>query len=463
MVQCTDDDNVHKVCVFKNLVLYQGEILYIVEYPDEAKSIEMPDPTVFDLEAETLSIVDYAVPNIVHPITMESLKSRISSSAGKKNINVAHYKLAMFQRVRSLTNWYWAMNSISNTFHRLCDQLGACTQEKVHEVALLQPATYSTTQRDRKNAHLAIRTGQHSSASDELKGCLGPMFWVDHPRMHDAREWVGDELVMLDSVHFGVGKSVIQPNVALEIDGEFAFEPSSIKTGQKRVEFLRKCASLPPVPPIEDTPSVVLINRPFADGRSIIGLDDVYDRLKRTLPPHVDLTLHFPRGGSGLHDQASTFAKASVLVIPHGAATANFAFLPLDAVVLDVHALHKKFQHDSGIVNSLPSPPYNVTILPIDCASRTEPHSTAFSELPAWNKLTSAEQAELLSPATVNQDLVRRLKELLGFSVIDWLDLRAYHPDAEELTQAIIDAVSLWESKVKIRKSKMMKDKPKEN
>lgn len=211
---------------------------------------------------------------------------------------------------------------------------------------------------------------------------------------------------------------------------------------------------MPIVPPRQNNPSVVLINRPFGDGRSILGLDDVYDRLKRVLPPEVELTLHFPRGGTGLHDQASTFAKASILVIPHGAATANFAFLPLDAVILDVHALHKKLVHDTGIVKSLPSPPYNVSILPVDCSTKTEPHSTAFSQLPQWKKLSSEERAELLSPATVNKELAARLKQLLGISVIDWLDLRAYHPDVEQLTQAVLDALDLWKQKVKYRQNK---------
>lgn len=278
---------------------------------------------------------------------------------------------------------------------------------------------------------------------------------VDHPRLHDASNWLGDEMVVMDQVYFGIGKSVIQPNVALEIDGEFAFEPSNQEVSRKRIEFLRQCASLPPIPPIQDKPSVVLINRPFEDGRSIIGLDDVYDRLKREFSEDVSVHLHYPRGGSGLHDQASTFAQASVLVIPHGAATANFAFLPLDAVILDVHALDKKFKHDTGIVESLPSSPYNVTIVPIDCSGRTEPHATAWTQIPEWKKLSDAEKAELLSPATVNNDLVHRLKSLLGYSVIDWLDLRAYHPDAEELTQEVVNAVKLWKSKTKIRKSRL--------
>ena len=98
------------------MALYQGELLYIVDDQDEVEAVTMPNPTVFDLEAETLSIVDYAVPNIVHPITLDALKLRIKSSTRKKALSVARYEQAMFQRVRSLTNWYWAMNSISNTF-----------------------------------------------------------------------------------------------------------------------------------------------------------------------------------------------------------------------------------------------------------------------------------------------------------------------------------------------------------
>jgi hypothetical protein len=36
--------------------------------------------------------------------------------------------------------------------------------------------------------------------------------------MHDEAQWVGDEILLMDTVYFGVGKSVVQPNVALQID-----------------------------------------------------------------------------------------------------------------------------------------------------------------------------------------------------------------------------------------------------
>lgn len=41
---------------------------------------------------------------------------------------------------------------------------------------------------------------------------------VDHPKLHDETQWIGDEVVLMDKVYFGVGKSVVQPNVALQKD-----------------------------------------------------------------------------------------------------------------------------------------------------------------------------------------------------------------------------------------------------
>ena len=61
----------------------------------------------------------------------------------------------------------------------------------------------------------------------------------------------------------------------------------------------------------------------------------------------------------------------------------------------------------------------------------------------------------MLSPAVVNEDLVHRLKALMGWSVIDWLDYRAYHPDPEELTAEVVAAVELWREKVKLRRERM--------
>ena len=150
----------------------------------------------------------------------------------------------------------------------------------------------------------------------------------------------------------------------------YLYKQANNTVSQLRTKFLRQCAALPPVPLIQPRPSVVLINRPYNDGRSILGLDEIYVKLRAKLPPGVDLSLRIPRGGMTLHEQASLFNDASVVVIPHGAATANFNFLSLDTVILDVFALERKRLHDRGILDSLPSPPYNLTMIPIDCASK---------------------------------------------------------------------------------------------
>ena len=114
------------------------------------------------------------------------------------------------------------------------------------------------------------------------------------------------------------------------------FRQANATMGLKRVEYLRQCAGLPAVPPAMSSPSVLLVNRPFDAGRHIIGLDDVYDRLKRRLPPEVPVRLYLPRIES-LEAQAATFASANVVVVPHGAGNANFLFLPRTAG--ELHAL----------------------------------------------------------------------------------------------------------------------------
>ena len=108
------------------------------------------------------------------------------------------------------------------------------------------------------------------------------------------------------------------------------FRQANATMGLKRVEYLRQCAGLPAVPPAMRTPSVLLVNRTFDAGRHISGLDDVYDRLKRRLPPEVPVRLYLPRIES-LEAQAAMFASANVLVVPHGAGNANFLFLPRTA------------------------------------------------------------------------------------------------------------------------------------
>ena len=257
----------------------------------------------------------------------------------------------------------------------------------------------------------------------------------------------------MKDVLFGVGNEVIQPNTALLDDNDQeVYLQANASMALLRTRYLRECAGLPPEPLIEDKPSVVLINRPYGDGRSIVGLDEIYSRLKDRLPSSIPLSIQIPNGKMSLHDQASIYAKASVLVTPHGAATANFNFLPMDTVVLDVFALNRKFEHDHGIIKSLPSPPYNLTIFPVNCSLDTEASVSATTKLDVWQNLNFRQRHKLLTEKDITI-LEKRVRKLVGMGIMEWMDFRSYHPLVSDVVSAVINALELWDHKVSHRRA----------
>lgn len=200
---------------------------------------------------------------------------------------------------------------------------------------------------------------------------------MNHPSGTEIEGRPLDQLVLLKKLLVGIGEDVVQPKAALSADGEVQYKPVQAERGIQRVRFLRQCAGLLPTPFLRPRPSILLVNRPYADGRSILSLDDVYDRLRRSLPKDVDVRIFLPRGDAGISDQATAFDAATVVVAPHGAATANFNFLPHDAVALGVFALTGRFGHDEAVGDSMPVPPYNITVLPVDCTGEKKSKRTA--------------------------------------------------------------------------------------
>ena len=219
------------------------------------------------------------------------------------------------------------------------------------------------------------------------------------------------------------------------------------------MQFIRQCAGLPPTPPPPTRPAILLVNRPYPDGRSILGLDDVSDRLRRSLPFDVPVRIFLPRGDAGIADQARAFAASTVVVAPHGAATANFNFLPYDAVALGVFALAGRWGHDEAVGASMPAPPYNVTVWKVDCQGMTEARANAAGEVPEFSALPAKDQVALLLGREMNvTGWSARVKELLGISLLDWMDYRSYSPDVKVLTQQVLDGVVEWEKKVVARR-----------
>lgn len=230
------------------------------------------------------------------------------------------------------------------------------------------------------------------------------------------------------------------------------FKQAEPKISLKRVQFLRQCAALPPNPTPRTNPSILLVNRAYNDGRSILGLDDVADRLRRALPEDVPVQIFLPRGDAGIADQASAFNDATVVVAPHGAATANFNFLPLDAVALGVFALNGRWGHDEAVGASLPNPPYNVSVWKVDCRDSTEARANAAGEFAEFRALPAEDQVALLLGKDMGKERTEQVKKFLGISLLDWMDYRSYAPDPGDLTQAVLDAVEEWRKKVALRR-----------
>lgn len=82
----------------------------------------------------------------------------------------------------------------------------------------------------------------------------------------------------------------------------------------------------------------------------------------------------------------------------------------------------------------------------------TEPFADGLKRHPLWGTLTVEQQKELLSHTTVDGELEIKVKEWLNMQLLDFMDYRAYHPNAENLTQAVLDAVALWKDKTASRR-----------
>ena len=220
ILQCSKAKRIYQICHFYNLVLYQAQLMYIIPDSKVGMPIKLPDPMVFETDTETLSVHDYSLPNMLKVIGETEALQRISTGVADgdspelRRLLIFRRKHAMFQRIRSFTNWYWLMNSVSNAYHRMCKYFKACTFEEVKEVALLQPVSKVS----RRNLGLTSHVNRTDPPPAVLAvmDCLGPMFWVDHPDMYDHSLWPPNQVVLMDEVHFGIGTDVVQPNTALK-------------------------------------------------------------------------------------------------------------------------------------------------------------------------------------------------------------------------------------------------------
>ena len=204
---------------------------------------------------------------------------------------------------------------------------------------------------------------------------------MNHRKKNEEKPRPDRKVIVLKRIMAGIGTEVAEPYSAKNKENKVPYRRMVGDVALARQRYFRQCAGLPADPPPAQGASVLLVNRPHGGGRHIIGLDDVYDRLVRELSPlGIPVRLYLPRS-EHLADQASVFASANVLVVPHGAANTNFAFLPHNATVFVVHAIGHRYILDLDHAQALPTPTYNVTLIPIRCKSKKRLRFVGFDRL----------------------------------------------------------------------------------
>lgn len=234
----------------------------------------------------------------------------------------------------------------------------------------------------------------------------------------------------------GIGDVVSEPHSAKGPRDEIRYQRANGTLALERTRYMRQCAGLPADPPRMTKPSILLVNRPHGSGRHIIGLDDVYDQLVRVLPKDIHVRLYYPRS-EDIAVQAKTFASANILVVPHGAANANFMFLPHETVIFAVYALPGRHILDHDHAQALPSPPYNLTVVPVDCRGSIQADVGRILQIPKFVSMDAKRQAYLLGDVSMGVQKQYTLKNALGMTSKEWMKFVDYAPDTAVLASQI--------------------------
>lgn len=314
--------------------------------------------------------------------------------------------------------------------------MNICAPSQVSEVAIIMPGN--------QNSRPAFRMGPliKMRAVEDLMSCFGPMFMINqaHAEGTAPRD---NRVVIIHRLLAGIGRVVSQPHVAKGPREEIRYKSPESVVGLARTRFLRQCAGLPPDPLQASKVSILLVNRPHRDGRHIIGLDDVHDRLVRGLPaPLFSIKNYYPRSET-MASQAAVFASSNIVVVPHGSANANLAFLPHQAVVFALFAVPSRHDLDKDHIFALPSPPYNVSLVSVDCQESIQANVVKVSGVDGFKDLAAELKTFFLGDPTMSAEKRQALQKHLKMSTKTWMKYVDYTPNATALAEQVMEAA--WE------------------
>ena len=183
--QCSDADNVHKTCMFENLIMYRGDLWFISDPKSSTSSssstggtkqnsIILPEPLVFEVGNSPSN--NFAIPEIISILTKSDALSKIEATAPTTGqLRLGQFDISIFQRTRTFNNWFWALNGAGNMFHRLCKYFDACTATDIKQAAVLQPIIESS--RNLSEVGYVGLPHHHAQTVKDLMKCFGPLLW----------------------------------------------------------------------------------------------------------------------------------------------------------------------------------------------------------------------------------------------------------------------------------------------
>ncbi|GAB4821467.1 hypothetical protein N2152v2_008513 [Parachlorella kessleri] len=505
-VKCNEDNWWFSVCHLTSVTLWKGQLYYV----STNTSFELPEARLNERS------FDPRVKEVISVITPEALQAKLLAEGAQPDQAVRHEQGYLFSPW-VLANYWHTTDDTAQLYLRFCQHLGLCAYDpsRVKSTALLAYHNMDMPE----NFGLGVRQLYGCFASTLYQVAPFPPHGPGTPpralRLPPAtaglgtehKDLIGDDvpLVVFARVMLGVGKQ------AIPLHGpQYGLEVASDKDKLGRISYMRTCAGLGPLPdPLPAQPAasiqlpqtvldgngsssdgadgnsntgesmgrrrhtragkrsvhqrqrarphVVLVNRRFTAGRSIVRLDEAYFMLQQQ---GVSVSLAFVEGTS-LAAQAAVFSRADILVVPHGAATGNLYFLPRHAVIIQVSSFVVHLNHDNSIAKGIPSPFFNITYKSIYSTDVdfVEPIMSKVRRNPGFQRLPPAMQAAALVNGT-NLSLISHVDFVAntpGFQTVDfpglWKDPHEatyylnYNVPPERLVAEVLEGIQLWKQK----------------
>lgn len=334
-----------------------------------------------------------------------------------------------------LNNWWHTMDDVGNTAFRFCKYLKKCSYQELRDTTSsvmfinAQPLDYVPP------------------AARQVFSCFGDvqrLEFVKHLPRERLPQQAQQGVSVVRTALFGVGDEVVHPFHAPTVGKLRANDTMR----QRQIDLLRHCAGLPTVSTPRQVPTLRVINREYGSGRTILGVSEALTILERIKPPGMRFStqLTFPSNLT-FAEQAKLFDETDILLIGHGAAAGSMIFLPRTAVVINIGALRTHRLQEESVVQGLPQPFFNATILRLTGEGYTEPMVDKLKSTPAFLELPEEDQSYLLMHCTRSDPrtygIIKRAFRNWHFAMY-YINIR---PGEERMALELIRGISLWYGK----------------